>query len=352
MIPYFLVAGAASVLGYVTSLRGLRLLWWVLPLGLLVVMSGGRFGIGTDFFLYQGFFDRVGSMSFSDALQVIPQEYGFVLVTWLVRRITEDSHAYFMIVALLTIVPVMIAIRKASPAPALSVFLYVALGFYPRSFNTVRQSLAVSLVFLAEVYRYDRKWLWLVLSCIAPFIHVSALIVVLGMFPLSRLRITPARFLSLLVVSLVVGITVFRLDVLQNFLTGLNSRYEGYVDSSSGGGIGTVLRLIVVSALVMLCIAYGQRRGTGEARVGHRELRYTTYFSLSPILLAFGLANVQIVRIEEYVGIFGILAIPWALQGSRQRSALVVIVSVVAFVYLGAYVTNYGGVVPYVFRGQ
>ncbi|GAA2002654.1 EpsG family protein [Microbacterium ulmi] len=345
MTTYVAVALVTALLGYISSLRTLRLLWWIAPAAVLVLFSANRYGIGTDFFLYQNYFERVGTSSLGDTLSLIPQEPGFVLLTWATRRLTSDPHLYFLVLAILTVFPVLIAIRKASPLPVFSLFLYVALGFYPRSLNTARQSLAASVLLLAEAYRYERKWLWATLTVVAPFIHVSALIAVVGLFALKGARVGTLAFPIALATALIAGATLISFPALRDLIAGLGPRYEAYLGLTEGGEIGTALRLAAVSSLVFLCLFLVRTR---TDRV--RNDRYTTFFSASALLLAIGLVNAQAVRVEEYFGIFGIIALPCAVEQVKNRNLLVAAISAVALAYLAMYVSAYGGVVPYVAR--
>ncbi len=348
MLPYVLIGLATPLAAKIGTVRGLRALWWALPAGLLVLFSGLRGPrIGTDVPMYQAFFALIDPTSYANSLDMVDQEPGFVALMFLTRQFTDDFTTFLVICAALTIYPVLIAVRRLSTMPAFSVFLFVTLSYYPLSFNVVRQSIASSLVFLAESYRYERRWLWLLLTAVAPLVHISALLASIVIFfaRLSRIRLVPLLVISATVA--LVGYPVARIPAVTDLLSRLNDRYTTYLDNAVGSGLGTVLSLIVHVVIAVFCIVMARRLG----RATITEVPYAGLYVLTIPIMAMATSMVVISRLEPYFGIFAILALPQALSALRRPQTWTAIISCLAFVFYVVYIASYGDLIPYQLTG-
>ncbi|GAA4511484.1 EpsG family protein [Brevibacterium yomogidense] len=242
MAPYLLVAAMATVAAIVGNVRGLRALWWILPPAVLIPFVAGRAdSVGTDTRMYHGFFLRVDPHSLGDTLADIPQEFGYVSLMYVVRQWTDDYRVWLTLCAVLTVYPVLLAIRRASSMPVLSLFLYISLSYYLFAFNGVRQAVALSLVLLAETYRDTHRVAWILLYVAALGFHISVVLVFVVMLLARRQRTRPLPFLVATVGVSAMGAMVIAVPAIGYLLTSLNERYEGYLSSDEGAGIGTIL---------------------------------------------------------------------------------------------------------------
>lgn len=242
MAPYLFVAAMATVAAIVGNVRGLRALWWVLPPAVLIPFVAGRAdSVGTDTRMYHGFFLRVDPHSLADTLADIPQEFGYVSLMYVVRQWTDDYRVWLTLCAVLTVYPVLMAIRRASSMPVLSLFLYISLSYYLFAFNGVRQAVALSLVLLAETYRDTHRVTWILLYVAALGFHISVVLVFVVMLLARRQRTRPLPFLVATVGVSAMGALVIAVPAIGYLLTSLNERYEGYLSSDEGAGIGTIL---------------------------------------------------------------------------------------------------------------
>lgn len=344
MFPYIITLITAPTLGKISSIKGLRFLWWFFPASFLILFSGMRhFTVGSDTLMYQSFFLYIDPNSLTNSLERIPQESGFITLMFIVRQFTEDPRTFLTVCSALTVFPVLIAIRRVSSMPAFSLFLYIALAYYPVSLNAVRQSIAVSLIFLAETYRQEKRWLWLLLSCIAPLFHVSAVVVIFTLILLRKLN--PRLIVILISVVLIAsfGMLFLRLGIVVNILGSLNERYTGYLDGEEAAGIGTVLVLITQIIIGVFCIYMAPSRN--EIRV--LEAPYIGFFLISVAILILTLSNNVIGRFEPYFGIFVILAIPELLKKSRNKSIWLIGFTAFGLIYFMVHITFYNNLIPY-----
>ncbi|WP_156913933.1 EpsG family protein [Brevibacterium album] len=355
MQVYLLSALAALVGGRVGSVPGLRLLWWVLPTGVLVLLAAGRGEeVGTDTSMYHRFFREVAPNSLADSLERIPQEAGYVTLMYVVRQFTGDFQVFLLLCSLLTVVPVLMAIRRASSMPVLSLFLYIALSYYLLSFNGIRQSIAVSLVLLAETHRRSSRLTWLLLHLLALSFHISVLPVFLLILAARWQSARPGRLLALVLGASAMGAALFGVPVVGRVLSLLNSRYDEYLSTEEGAGLGTVLVLavhVVIAVWLILSIRAAQARAE-EDRAPYSETllrEFTAIYLLSCGILVLATSNWVVGRLEPYFGIFAILALPHALTAARPRHALGLLAALVlaASVHFAFHTSRYNELLPY-----
>lgn len=103
-------------------------------------------------------------------------EVGYTLLDFIISRFTTNYFYMQLCQAIIICVPVIICLKKSS-MPLLSICLYLAIGPYLESYNTVRGFMAVSICFLAFKYIKThelRKYVFIII--LASLIHLSALI--------------------------------------------------------------------------------------------------------------------------------------------------------------------------------
>lgn len=345
MLPYFVAGVAAVGAGAASSIRGLRGLWWFLPSAVLVGLSACRATtVGTDTSMYRRFFMQIDPSSISRSLADTPQEPGFVLLMYAVRQFTDNFAVLLAVCTLLTVLPVLVVIRRESLMPVFSLALYLTFSYYVISFNGIRQSIAVSFVLLAETYRHRNRAVWILLYALAAMFHVSAILAFILILWARHSSGRPMRFLVTSIAISGVGLALLMTLPIGALLGLFNERYEEYLEIELGAGIGTFLVLLIHLAIVFFLIYHNR-----PAKPPTRD--YVAIYALSCGVLALALANLVIGRFEPYFGIFVIIALPNVIAESRHRHARGMVVAVlaasVAFFVLHA--SFYNDVVPYQF---
>lgn len=305
---------------------------------LLVCFSGLRYLVGTDYFLYQTLFAQIDSESFSSSLERVPQEPGFVALMFWTVAVFDHPYALYWVAAVLTVVPVLVAIWRKSTNIAASVFVYIFLGAYVVSFNAIRQSIAVAIMLLADTYRDRNRAVWVLLGILATLIHVSALVAFVVQLFASRWTPTWRSVGLILGITAAISFVLFDSDLLSQVAAPLNERYVTYLDES-GGGVGTLLTAISRIGLLLLLMGSVDSESTK---------RYLVYAVASCTIMVLALSNQLIARIDPYFSIFFVLLIPNALHLEGRPRWKVVATYCALALYFGFFVSNYNDVVPYI----
>jgi hypothetical protein len=303
----------------------------------LVIFAGIRYGIGSDYLLYSTLYRAIIPSSLSDSLAVVPQELAWVTLAFVLRQFTDSPYAILWIASLLTIVPILVAIRRKSADPTLSIFLFFFLGYYAVTFNAVRQSIAVSFLLLADTYRTESRLKWFTFSLIAVLFHSSALVAIIAQLLVAFWKPTGRSVVVMLIVGASLSLLLLRSGLAVQFASALNPRYETYLDDA-GAGLGTWFVFAIRVLIIFIALASPRTDETSK---------YLAFVCVSAVVLLLGTTNVVFARFEPYFGIFAVLLLPNQLTVSKQRGLIIPALVVGSLVYFGFHISSFNGVVPY-----
>lgn len=363
-LPYALLLGAvcccmalsgawASVVGVrrdriavpVESGRQPADLFFLASLMILVIFSGVRYSVGTDFILYyRTYVNEVDPHSLANSLAVSRFEPGFALLSYVLHQVSSDPRILFLACAVLVVALVAASYGAFGVDVRLALLFWVTFGYYFSSFNLVRQSLGASLALGAiAAFERRRRPLAAVLGIAAVSVHASAVVFLVAYVGVSRIRFTWPR-VWLLLAGATVGASLLLASPAARGLVGLvEPDYVRYLEQS-GAGLGVWLAALVrVVLLLVVCVAL-------RGRVIERSLGTAIYMVVLGTAAWILSDTAQwLLRLDDYFGLF--LPIMLVLVGrslnQRSRTLYYGIVWVVALVYAGFYVANFSGLVPY-----
>ncbi|MGB2891976.1 MAG: EpsG family protein [Albidovulum sp.] len=311
--------------------------WDALTVVVLISFSALRYRVGTDFDLYLVLYKRLYVGNWIEQLATSPQEFGFTLMSLVLRENFKSPYALLWATSVLTVVPAYAAMKKRSADMPMSIVLYVLLAFFVGPFNIIRQGIAVSLSFWADTFREKNRPIWITLNIVASSFHASVILVVALQWVVRRFKIGHWHLLGVIVCAWMGAAFILDLPIVLKWLSALNPRYATYAISEERSGIGTYLMLASRIALVgyAVFLAKGQRN------------QWLAYCAVGIGFLAIGTQSVVVSRLEIYFGIYLTILLP-NLMKERGRSDLerltIVAASAVYFVF---YLSRYGGLLPY-----
>ena len=157
--------------------------WGLLSVFVVLWLFAGLRGTFTsDHTYYLYYFRYVRSLSFWEILtRGFTMERGFVIFSHFVGLWTSSTTIYSILLAGITLAFAFQAFYERSWMPALSVILFVAVGNYYESFNTVRQVIAIVMAFWATRYINENKkdvWKYVLWILLASTVHRTVLIMI------------------------------------------------------------------------------------------------------------------------------------------------------------------------------
>lgn len=282
----------------------------LLVIATLVVVAGLRRNIGDTYFYMHSY--SISDFPLKDIN--FQGEFGFYAFQSLLHHISNDPQILIFTTALITNVLIVHTLYKYSRMIELSLFVFIASGFFTVSMNGVRQSLAAAIIFAATKYILNGNWKkFLLVVLLASTIHQSALIFIPIYFIVRRKAWTKVTFLLLLIAVLIaLGFNTFE-SLLFDALN--DTTYGHYSDFSEGGA--NIIRVAVTS--VPLIIAF----------LGREKLRelwpkgdYIVNLSLLGfIFMIIASKNWIFARFDIYFELYSIILISWIIQlfTSRER---------------------------------
>ena len=256
----------ALILGYILALLARitsdengrpSLFFSVILIIFLALISGLRNGIG-DTRAYVHTYNLVGPGYNSNG----GYEPGFIFILKVLKGISEDPQLMIFVFGVVTTALNVWIMRQYSKCFELSVFMYVASGFYLVTMNGIRQCLAGAILFAATTFiikgRFNKK-----LQAIASQATGLSVLVVGLNTALTQLITQPCNSV-LFVISLVVGGLIGTVINVEGRLQALGR----WVEKKVGGRKGGVSRAFVTATL-LYCVGSMAVVGSIESGLHH-----------------------------------------------------------------------------------
>lgn len=295
----------------------------------LFIPASIRYGVGADYYNYIGIFRNIDAA---------PQEIGWIALNKLISLLGLSEQFVFVFSAFLIYFPICFVIKRKDIF--LAVLFYIVLLFYFKSYNTLRQAIAVSFI-ICSVTNFEEKNIlktifWLVLACM---FHISAVL----MFPLLILQSIRIKRRSLLIILTLLGVLfIVRYNVLTIALSLAEKagfRYARYANTlyaektTLGTGIGVLLRLV----LPLLTIFMGSsitKRDTSKTLMVNLSLVYVFSYILAAQFIILG-------RIRDLFVFVPILIISSTISAAGKYKKVIALCLIILNTFLFLYDIKY-----------
>lgn len=298
-------------------------------------------------------------------------EKGYVTLIYLASRVTPKLWLNFFITELLILGCVVLGLIKFNKIRNISIGLGIFIFFtffYNLSYNLIRQSIAMFILFYGFSYLVEKDWIKYIITIFVAFLfHSSAIVGFLFMliywllyrktkknlyFKLSNEYILSRQAVLSLFFSLAIIVFLFSPSIIREILNTFNlSKYISYLPSAiHGSWIELIIRL---PFLAILLLEWKDNRDN--------KLRY---FYLVIIVLDICLSQLSGndsaatmfgSRISWYTSVFYIYIMADMLNEKRDNKTfllkLLLILYLCIYWYIFIGVLNYNETVPYVFSG-
>lgn len=288
-------------------------------------------------------------------LNVSNYEPGYTLFCWGLSRITKSNFVFLALTGVISLIGPFSLCKRYSPWPFFSILLYILLGFYTNTFNNIRQSLALSFIFLAIPYVFRRKFFrFLLLTLLAASFHASAVFFIVA-YPLFSFHLSKYNVIPILGISFLASLAVGAI-IVQYFGGLFLSKYEEI--EGSGAGRGMLLLYVIILTFSLFFFDYNKHR------LLPRRRRVAAFFIklllVATVIQMFAVYFSSIYRMTYYFFIPIIALVPILLtsvESKARRSFYGFLVLAVLFCYMSLLIFSYlpeinsnpQGVIPYRF---
>lgn len=247
---------------------------------------------------------------------------------------TDDYHYLMFVTSVITFVPALYILYKYSHPYELSVFLFMATGYFGLGMNGIRQYCAAGILLLGTKYLFSTKKSAFVkyaaIVLLAWFFHTTVLIMIPIFFFVRRRAWKPSSFMLLFLSA--IAMSVFDM-ILPSFLGALedtsHSEYNSDWFSNEGGS--SFLRVVV--ALVPVILAYFSR---GRMRqLGHIGDILINMCCVHTAFYILSMYNWIFARFAIYTSLYYIILMAWVVYNGVQRKdrTLYYVLCIAAFYY-------------------
>ena len=309
-----------------TRRQGLNTLSLLAVFTILFLLSALRMEVGNDYETYVDTFHEiyVGGYVVTEPL--------FNLVVKILCELSggENYVLVFAVFAFVTIALFLKAFYEQSENFALSFFLFMTLGIYFRTFNTVRYYFVLAITLYSFRYVFRKEYVKFILFIVlAAFFHKSVLVVI----PIYFIANLSWKKWHVAVLSMgALGMLVCR-NLIMKIALELYPSYKDtiYLETETGlsGNVASIFRCLLILALALVC--------SQDALKEHKENQFYFKLNFLAVLLYLCGSFLPLVgRIGYYLTTCQILFIPSVLacvKDRKKKKILLVFIIITCAIY-------------------
>ncbi len=293
-----------------------------LALAVLVLVSGLRYRVGTDYGGYMSGYQTDLSEVWEKIITF--REPGIKIVTLLSTLIYDDYVSMFLGMALITVSLNVITISKHSESIMLGLMLYIFIGAWHGSFNGVRQYAAAAIIFAGHRFILQKKfWKYAAVVLLASLFHITALIM-LPIYFLANQKLSIKNLIIFVIIAVVMRYSYdFFFEIMSVIKEKDQSQYA-YMQESV-----TIFRVLVAFAPIALALLV--RKDFFE------DKENTFYFTMLLLNATFMFAtsgSAYLARVGIYTDIYATLAFPKMLKGMKKSDQMLLMVLILALYFI------------------
>ena len=297
---YYLIVAIVILLFYISEKAGSKI-WAFAAILLLAFVGAFRDDtIGVDVMVYgQKYFETaVSSTSFKEYSLLIKTEPLFLILNFLISRLTKEYYWMQFACQLLTILPVYFCSLywKQKYSLVLCFIIYLLL-FHFQSYNNIKQYIALSFCLCAyTALLLDKKKLYILFTAIAITAHLTSVISILFalLFYVHKIK-SPKKIILIdtAVLVFLIGFLFIFKDVLSIMLSnGLDDRYTFYLDNQNNSAVLDKAKILTWLISIVLLI---------------EEKRMWVYYYDCNIRLYFGFFGLHNAICQQVISLFPVL---------------------------------------------
>lgn len=296
------------------------LLFWILLVILLILRDKS---VGVDLDTYEYIFEYLSRSNWLTAI-TRSSEIGWNMLNKIVAIITNGSFRCLIVIsAFLSTYWISKSYVKYSVDASLSISLFIILTNFILLFSGLKQSIAISLGFLAFEFTRNKKLIPFILVTITAMLFHTSAFMIFFMYPLYHLRVTKKWLFF--VIPLLIVVWIFNAQIF-TVLGLVLSRFTDYDTSINGTGSITMLILFIIFAIFSYLIPK-------ESKLDSDTIAMRNYLLLSIALQMFAPLHLLAMRMNYYYIAFIPLLIPrviyyrsnkWSEIGLLARNIMLV----------------------------
>lgn len=321
----------------------------ILSMPILALMVGFRnLAVGNDTWEYVRLFKDIQNYQFLDLLDNNRYESGYLLFNKIISLFFLNPIYLLLICSLITYSAYYFFIVKYSKNFGFSILLFVLMGYFGQTMNTIRLQLATVILIFGFNFLVKNKTIKFVCACIlAFFFHKTAIIFLLAL-PLKKVKLTRKKILIICFVTLIIFLyfdPIFQ--VVGEYIEYYRS-YENTVYLDGNIRIASILKLCLsLSISIFIYICYKTNKEGFD--VSDKLMMKLVFFSV--FILVISLKFPILDRVADYFNVYSIAVLPNAVN-NLQKNRLIYIITILIlffayFFIITFYKTDWNLIIPY-----
>lgn len=326
----------------------------VISLLIPTIISGIRYGIGTDYFSYKDIFFVINNtdMTFFQLIQIY--EPGHILICKIIGLFNASFQWVFLIYAIATIIFAYKAIQKQKEnIPIFYTILFYLLIFFPLSYNGMRESLAVAMIFYGftclkeDSFNFKKA---IIINLIAITIHYAALIVMPFIIFWNLLKNNKKREVIIISIYIIIVLIMYIFAIFIPEDIDIDSMFYKFTRyflniEEVNIGIGLIAIRMPIIIILILCAK--------RLKEENKDINmYIAIYIISIILMHLGYLNIYLNRFANYFSIIEAILIPTFIKIPKefkyQLLAKVILIAYIVFQFIYLfYFRNSAEIFPY-----
>lgn len=319
-------------------------LFLFLIFAVLFIISGFRYNVGVDYsaVYYPVFFQILKTGNYENI------EKGYVVINKVLQLFTNDPQSIFIFVSFFFILLIIFSIRQVNgrgkSTVALSVFIFVAGGFYFYSFNVMRQCLTIAMfIYSIRFIKEKRFFPYLIINLLGGCIHTSAFLYIPLYFFFSK---NYKRHIYILIIVFAIVFRNYIFEILTFVLDG--TKYENYLTGLYANptklfNASQILNIILFIAFLIITPKRSDKLFYIFRNIHFAGLIFTLFMGAVPLIF----------RVTTMFYNIQFLSVPYLysnyLSCSKAKSQL--LLSIIFVIYLALFINslinNANGILPY-----
>lgn len=320
----------------------------------MILIAGLRgINVGTDTIHYKWIFHDSINLPFSQIFDYYI-EFGYVFLNKLIYFLFGEFQFLLIVNAIIIIWGISYFISKTSDNVVLSLFLFVTIGYFCSSMNTMRQFMALTFVLVSYYYFAwkKRKKTSYILILIASTLHTSAFLILavyLGYLILTGPSFRRSSFVKFSM-FLVAVLFVFSLDRIMNYLIQIGA-VSSMEKLTTSAGITTSIFSFSLLIKFFMSVLYMYLKKIGKIDKSKDDsLFFLNYLNILSCFVSIGAGLFPLVsRLNIYFALTSIVFIPNVLELTSRNNKFV-LKTVVYIAFFASFVLSQEGnsAVPWV----
>ncbi|NNH34595.1 EpsG family protein [Acinetobacter sp. NIPH 2377] len=313
--------------------------YFFLLITLCTFASIRNYSVGTDTSNYVSFF--ISGIDYKYYIYDPNVELGYQFLVYNILKFTHNYALYLLTVSIIVVSLMLYSIRKYSKNYILSIYIYITFGFYTFLFNTLRQAIALAILFYGVKYFLEKKLIkYLIIVFIASLFHVSAWIMIPFYFLVhSKIKLEVKAISTFISSGILSGMVI-------QYMSASNQRYEQYTQESEHSGGYLFLLFYMVIAVFLYVFGKNLRLKNKDYNL-LEQLYICGLVCVLPIaFLGTDPSGPQ--RVLYNFSVYLIFLIPMLLREQFNKLVYISIFYTLAFIYFMMITYSLYGIYPYV----